>query len=117
MVADSTDLIVGHNTLWIGEPLIHNRSLYRPRITAGLSARVDAVESGAIFSPSDERAVSRLERHSNNHSFFHGSTALLQEMPRLKARPDASLLDMQTLRIEDGPPLPLARDVPGFAQL
>ncbi|KAK5214001.1 palmitoyltransferase for Vac8p [Exophiala xenobiotica] len=116
VVADTTDLIAGHDTLRIGEPLIHSRSLYRPRITAGLSARWVSVEPGAaIFSPSDDRAVSRLGRHSNHHSLFYGGAALLQEMPRLQARPDASLLDMQTLCIEDGPPLPMAVDVPGWA--
>ena len=42
------------------------------------------------------------------HGQEHWRAALLQKVPSTEARPRAPLLNMQTLRAQNGPPLPLA---------
>lgn len=96
----------GSRPLWSSQRFLYRRCLHGPRVAIVLAPRQSAAQL--------QRTASHRIRSTRVH-IVHGQLdgliAVLQEMSVPEAGPRAPLLDMQTVRAENGPPLPLARDV------
>ena len=116
VVADTWDISAGRYALLPGQLVVHGCGLYGP----WLANENDATEIGERTRPVLRTSYARpewCESISDRYCVFHGSSPFLQEVPCAQAGQDAPLFNVQEMRAEDGPSLPMAIHMPWSTQL